>query len=260
MLILKIYTYILTILMILPLLITFPVALTTTGYITFPPVGITFKWFVALLQDDILISSLIHSFWLAIIVSFFSLLIALPFSFALERYKFNGKTFLETFIMGPRMIPQIIYVLGLLFLFVRIGLAETYLGLTISHLVISVPLALKTIGASINSLDKRLEWSGQILGANNFQIFFKIIFPQIKTGLIASFIFTFILSFNNVTMALFLTGIAQRTLPLEMFNRMYIGGVTPTIPAISFTLAIFGVVIFIITDKVIGVFKFMGGG
>jgi len=258
--ILRIYAYILTILMVLPLIVTFPVALTTTGYITFPPVGITFQWFTKLLQDHLLLSSLSRSFWLAIIVSMLSVIIALPINYAIERYKFSGKNLIETFLMGPRMIPQIIFVLGLLFLFIQIGLAETYLGLVISHIVISVPLAFRTLSASVNSLDKRLEWSGQILGANSFEILYRIIFPQIKTGLIASFIFTFILSFNNVTMALFLTGIGNRTLPLEIFNRMYIGGITPTVPAISFLLAIFGVVIFIITDRLVGVFKYMGGG
>jgi len=257
---LKGYSYILAVIMVLPLLITFPVALTTTGYVTFPPVGLTFKWFTALLQDSTLISALNRSFFLASIVSLLSIVFALPMNFALERYKFSGKAFLETFITGPRMIPQIIFVLGLLFFFTKIGLAETYLGLIISHLLISVPLAYRTLSASVHSLDKRLEWSGQILGANNLQIIYKIIFPQIKTGLIAAFIFSFILSFNNVTMALFLSGIALRTLPLEMFNRMYIGGVTPTIPALSFVLAIAGLIIYIITDRVVGVFKYMGGG
>ena len=83
--------------------------------------------------------------------------------------------------------------------------------------------------------------------------------PQLKTGLIAAFIFTFILSFNNVTMALFLSGIGQRTLPVEMFTRMYVGGMTPVIPAISFALAVVGVVLFIILDRTIGVYKFLAG-
>ena len=73
--------------------------------------------------------------------------------------------------------------------------------------------------------------------------------PQLKTGLIAAFIFTFILSFNNVTLALFLSGFGQRTLPVEMFQRMNVGGMTPVIPAISFVLAMVGVVLFIILDR-----------
>ncbi|MBA7576774.1 hypothetical protein ES708_18616 [subsurface metagenome] len=257
---LRIYTYILTIIIVTPLLITFPAALTTTKYLTFPPIGFTFKWFIGLMQDEILIESLMRSLLLAIIVSFISILIALPLSFAFERYKLPRKNFIETFFMGPRMIPQIIFVLGLLIFYTKLGIVETYLGLVISHLVIGIPLAFRTLSVSVNSLDKRLEWSAQILGANNLQILIKIIFPQIKTGLIASFIFTFILSFNNVTMALFLTSIGKRTLPIEMFNRMYISGIGPEIPAISFLLSIVGLIIFIVADRTVGVYKYMSGG
>jgi len=77
--------------------------------------------------------------------------------------------------------------------------------------------------------------------------------------MIAAFIFAFILSFNNVTMALFLSGIGQRTLPVEMFTRMYVGGMTPAIPAIAFLLAIAGVILFILLDRTIGVFKYLAG-
>jgi len=62
-----------------------------------------------------------------------------------------------------------------------------------------------------------------------------------------------------VTMALFLSGIGQRTLPVEMFTRMYVGGMTPAIPAIAFLLAIAGVILFILLDRTIGVFKYLAG-
>jgi putative spermidine/putrescine transport system permease protein len=86
-----------------------------------------------------------------------------------------------------------------------------------------------------------------------------VIAPQLKTGLIASLIFTFILSFNNVTLALFLSGFGERTLPVEMFQRMNVGGMTPVIPALSFVLALIGVVLFVALDRTIGVYRFLAG-
>lgn len=77
--------------------------------------------------------------------------------------------------------------------------------------------------------------------------------------MIASLIFGFMLSFNNVTLALFLSGIGQRTLPVEMFNRMYVGGMTPAIPAVAFALAVGGSAIFIVLDRTIGVYRFLAG-
>jgi putative spermidine/putrescine transport system permease protein len=89
--------------------------------------------------------------------------------------------------------------------------------------------------------------------------FVRVVLPQLKTGMIAAAIFGFVLSFNNVTLALFLSGIGQRTLPVEMFNRMYVGGMTPVIPAIAFVLALCGVVLFVVLDRTVGVFRYLGG-
>jgi ABC-type spermidine/putrescine transport system permease subunit II len=257
---LRLYVYIVVIIMVLPILITLPVSLTTTGYMTFPPVGFTLGWFKKCFQDRILVDSLIRSVNLAIISSVVAVFIALLSSFAVERGEFHGKNLVETFFAGPRMIPLIIFVLALLIFYEWLGLAETFLGLTLSHLIISLPFAFRALLVSVSALDRRLEWSAQILGANAIQTFLRVTLPQIKTGMIAAFIFTFILSFNNVTMALFLSGVGRRTLPVEMFQRLHVGGITPKIPAISFALSIIGVLLFFIADKTVGVFKYLGGG
>jgi len=177
-----------------------------------------------------------------------------------ERTVFKGKNAVETLFIGPKMIPLIIYVLALLIFYEKIGLSETFSGLLLSHIIICLPFSFRTLLVGVASLDRRLEWSAEILGANKLQTFFRVILPQMKTGMIASFIFTFILSFNNVTMALFISGIGKRTLPVEMFQRLHVGGITPKIPAISFILSIFGVLLFIIADRTVGVFKYLGGG
>ncbi len=257
---LKVFVYLVVVVMIGPILITVPVAMTTTGYMTFPPVGLTLKWFVSAFQDKILIDSLIRSLNLAIAASLFSILIGLPATFAIERTVFRGKNAVETLFIGPKMIPLIIYVLALLIFYEKIGLSETFFGLMLSHIIICLPFSFRTLLVGVASLDRRLEWSAEILGADKFQTFFRVVLPQMKTGMIATFIFTFILSFNNVTMALFISGIGKRTFPVEMFQRLHVGGITPKIPAISFILSIFGVLLFIIADRTVGVFRYLGGG
>jgi putative spermidine/putrescine transport system permease protein len=196
---------------------------------------------------------------LALCAALVAILIALPCAFVIQRARLPGNEILETWITAPRMIPQIALALALLAYFETIGIAETFLGLVISHLVITIPFAFRTILVGVSTLDRRLESSSAILGATQFYTFRRVILPQLKTGLIAAFIFTFILSFNNVTLALFLSGFGQRTLPVEMFQRMAVGGMTPVIPAISFVLAIVGVTMFIILDRTIGVYRFLAG-
>lgn len=256
---LRIFVYFIVALMMLPVLITFPVALTSIARISFPPVGVSGRWFMAIFGDDVLLASIVRSFWLAIAAAIVAIIVALPCAFVIQRGKLRGRAFLETLITGPRMIPQIVFALALLAYFETLGLAETFAGLVIAHLVITVPFAFRTLLVSVATMDKRLESSSDILGATPFQTFRYVMAPQLKTGLIAAFIFTFILSFNNVTLALFLSGFGQRTLPVEMFQRMNVGGMTPVIPAISFLLALVGVVLFIVLDRTVGVYRFLAG-
>jgi len=76
---------------------------------------------------------------------------------------------------------------------------------------------------------------------------------------VAALMFSFMISFTNFTMALFLAGVGKTTLPVEMFDRLYVAGMTPAIPAMSFLLGVLGVVMFI-ADRTIGVYKYFGGG
>lgn len=257
---LKLFVYVVTVVMIVPILITFPVAVTTTGYLTFPPVGFTMQWFSAAFTDVVLVQSLVRSVTLALVSAFFAVVVALLAAFAVHRGRVRGTNVIETLFTSPKMVPQIIFVLALLVFYEAIGLAETFTGLVLSHLVVTIPFAFRTVLVNVASLDRRLEWSAEILGASRTQTFLRVILPQLKTGLIAAYIFSFITSFTNVTLALFLSGIGERTLPVEMFQRMYVGGINPTIPALSFILAVAGLVLFIVADRTVGVFKYLGGG
>lgn len=257
---LKIYAYGVAMVMALPILITLPVAVTTKGYITFPPVGYTLRWFAQAFQDGVLVESLKRSVDLALASSIVAVALGLPASFVVERQQFRGRDAIETLFTGPQMVPQIILVLGLLIFYHGIGLSATFTGLLLSHVIISLPFAFRTLLASVATLDRRLEWSAAILGASRVQTLVYVVFPQMKTGIIAAFLFTFMISFTNFTMALFLAAVGKTTLPVEMFNRLYVAGMTPAIPALSFLLGLLGLAIFVAADRTIGVYKYLGGG
>ena len=252
--------YLIVALMLLPVLIIIPAALTTAPHISFPPVGIGLRWFAAVLEDSILLQSVGRSFWLAATAAVLGVVIAMPAAFAFERGSFRGRHAMELLLTGPRMIPQIVLALGLLIWLEHLGLAATSPGLLAAHLVLTVPYAFSTLLVSVATLDRRLEWSSEVLGATPLQTFCRVVLPQLKTGVIAALIFGFILSFNNVTLALFISDIGQRTMPVELFNRMYIGGMTPVIPAFAVLLALCGVVVFVVLDLKVGVFRYLAGG
>jgi putative spermidine/putrescine transport system permease protein len=252
------FVYLVVLMMVLPTLVTLSVAVTTTDFVTFPPAGFSMKWFLAIPGDAPLLASLWRSFMLAAVVSLLTLAIAIPCALAIGgRGDGAPDRLLETLVAAPQMVPQIVLVLGLLLFYEMAGLAESFTGLVISHLLFALPFALRTLMVSVMSLDKRLAWSSAILGAGPVRTFIMVIVPQIKTGIIATCIFAFILSFHNVTMALFLSGVGVRTFPVEMYYRMYIGGMAPVVPAIASLTAVVGVALFVVLDRKIGLFKFL---
>lgn len=260
MFILRCLVYVVVTLMLAPVIVCIPVALTSGGTIAFPPPGFSLNWFSEILSDTILIAAAERSLVLALVVAVLSILFALPCAFVIGRKAFQGRTATEVAILSPRMVPQIAFSLAVLIFFERIGVAGSDGGLMVAYLVASIPFAYRTLGVGISGLDVRLERSSAILGATYIRTLFLVIFPQLKPSLIAAFIFSFILTFNNVTIALFLSGIGERTLPVEMFHRMYVGGMTPIIPAISVLLATFGVIVFVIVDRTVGFGKYWGSG
>lgn len=258
-LVLRAFVYLVVVVMVLPIAMCLSVAVTSSGYVSFPPKGISLRWFDAMIHDGILLDAILRSLALAVTAAVCAILISLPCTFAVERGRLRFRGGVETAITSPRMIPQIVFVLALLIYFEGIGLAETFFGLLMAHLLITLPFAFRTLLVSVSTLDRRLEWSSAILGASPARTFALVVMPQLKTAMIAAFIFAFILSFNNVTMGLFLSAVGERTLPVEMFNRMYVGGMTPVVPAVSAVLAVIGVALFIALDRTIGVFKYLAG-
>ena len=125
---LRIFVYAVVGLMLLPVLITFPVALTAVPRISFPPTGLSGRWFMAILSDDVLLSSMVRSFWLAVAAAIVAIVIALPCAFVIQRGKFRGRDVIETIITGPRMIPQIVLALALLIYFETIGERDVLVG------------------------------------------------------------------------------------------------------------------------------------
>ncbi len=258
--VLRVYAYAVAAVMVLPILMTLPASVTTTAYMTFPPVGFTLAWFPKAFRDGALVASLVRSVDIAFVSAVVAVAAGLAAAFAVERHAFRGRDLVETLFTGPQMVPQIILVLGLLIFYHSMGLSGTLLGLLFSHVIIALPFAFRTLLVSVATLDRRLEWSAAILGANRRQILWRVVFPQMKTGMIAALIFSFMSSFTNFTMALFLAGVGKTTLPVEMFNRLYVAGMTPAIPAMSFLLGLLGVVIFVAADRTLGVYKYLGGG
>jgi ABC-type spermidine/putrescine transport system permease subunit II len=165
----------------------------------------------------------------------------------LVRKQFFGKGAVFAFLVSPIITPHIILAISLFYLFARLHLLGTYLGLILGHTVVTMPYVIVTVMAVIKNYDLRLDQAAWTLGAGKLQTLWFITFPIIKGGLIAAFMFAFIISFDELTMAIYLTGGEFSTLPKQMWVDA-IMRVNPTLAAVATVMLLFMTTIILVAE------------
>lgn len=126
--------------------------------------------------------------------------------------------------------------------------AGTSLGLVLGHSILAIPYVAVTVMAVLKTYDERLDLAAWSLGASKLATLRLITFPMIRAGLISAFLFAFITSFDELTIALFVTGGLASTLPKQMWDDAILK-VTPTLASVSTLLLIFVTGIIILAER-----------
>lgn len=145
------------------------------------------------------------------------LLIGLPASYAVARYKMQS---LALMILVMRMIPTIIFMLPLFLIYQRLDLIDTHLGLILSHLILTLPLVIWIMISFFEDIPQEVEDSAKVDGCTRFGVFWRIALPLSLPGIVVTTILAFITSWNNFIFVLILGGNNTTTLPLAVFNFM----------------------------------------
>ena len=144
-----------------------------------------------------------------------SLPLATAMAYAFARFATGGLP-LRLFVLASQMLPPVILVLPIYTLFQMTGLINTYAGLIIAHLTISIPFLAWMLVAFFQGDIEQLEQAARVDGATRFQAFLRIAVPVAAPGLLAAGLLSFILSWNEFLFALILTGKATNTLPVGL--------------------------------------------
>jgi ABC-type spermidine/putrescine transport system permease subunit I len=215
-----------------------PVSFTTDALIEWPPKFYSLRWYQAYFDSPTWMAATVRSLAVATAAAFLAMLVGAPAAFVLARQRMRGKTAAMAFILSPLIIPRIIIAIALFYFYARIGLVGSSLGLVLGHAVLAVPYVVVTVMAVLKNYDERLDQAAASLGANRRQTLWHITFPLIRTGLIAAFLFAFITSFDELTIALFVSGGLATTLPKQMWDDALLK-VNPTLAAVSTLLLVF---------------------
>jgi putative spermidine/putrescine transport system permease protein len=226
--------------LIVPILIIFPLAVSPSNYVSFPPTGVSMRWFSALFSDPGWLASLKMSVEVALLSTAFSTLLALAVALALVRADFRGKRIVYAVILLPMIVPSIITSIAVFFFFSAIGM-PSFAGIVIGHVALAIPVATIILSATLQGFDIRLEQAAQSLGASPLTALRRITLPIIGPGIAAAAIFAFLSSFDELLVAVFLSEPNRQTLPVRIWNAVQFQ-LDPTIAAVSSLLIVFSII------------------
>lgn len=210
----------------------------------FPQKGFSTFWYQKFLTDENWTQPTLFSIKLALITTFVSLFIGIMASFALVRGVLPGKEVIHIILISPMMIPVIIVAFAVYGMYAKLRLIGTTVGMVIAHTILCIPYVILIITANLYRFDQTLEMAARNLGANALKTFIYVNLPLIRPGIIAAGILTFVISFDELIMAMFLIGTTKMTLPLQMFTEIQMR-INPVVAAAStiFIMSAMGTII-----------------
>lgn len=241
-----------------------PIAVVLIGSFTagdsvvFPPQGLSLRWYVTLVRGH---ADLVEAFWvsleLAIASAALSTALGLLAAFALVRYDFVGRQPVTLLFLSPLLVPSIVIGIAMLQFLSRIGLGFHPAGLLLAHVVLTLPFTIRLIVASLLGLDPTLEFAARSLGAGRLAVFRRITLPLIRPGVVSGFIFAFIVSFENVTVSLFLVSPELVTLPVRIFGYIE-NSPTPVVTVASALLLFTSAILIALLQRLVGIDRLWG--
>lgn len=216
-----------------PVLVVIPVALTDRDYLSLPQDGLSLDHFRSLLDWRAgWLPAILTSFAIAILSSLIATAVATAYAIGAWVYVGRWPGILRVILLSPLIIPPVIYAVGMVRLWSRLSLLDSWVGVTIGHVVLALPLAVLAIGASLSNLDPRLVQAARSLGARPLTVFGGVIVPNIIPGMVAGGILAFIVSWDEITVTLFITSRRLVTLPRKIWTSIA-DAVDPALAAIA---------------------------
>lgn len=235
--------------LIAPILAIIPLSFNSSSILSYPLEGFSTEWYAKLFVDDRWWNAIRNS----LIVAAATVAIATPLgTFAavgLSKVTFRGKPLVVAALMSPMIVPTIITAVGIYFMFSKLGLANSLTGLVLAHVALAVPFVVITVSASVAQLDPVLLRAASSLGAGAVTSFRVVTLPLILPGVISGAIFAFTTSFDEVVVAVLLTGPEQRTLPRELLSGTR-ENLDPSVMAIATLLVLFSTALLLVFNAI----------
>jgi len=215
-----------------PTLIVIPMSFSDSLYLEFPPETWSTRWYEHYFGSPEWMSATATSFMAA----FLTMLLATPLgvmaAYGLHTSQMKLGRLVFVLLITPMMVPLILVAIGAFYVYVKLKVLYTLGGLVLAHSMLALPLVLIVIASALKSYDMNQEMAARSLGAPRWTAFLTITLPQIRFAVITAALLSFLTSFDEVVVAMFISGGDNSTLTRNMFNALR-DQIDPTIASIS---------------------------
>ncbi len=226
-----------------------------TVVLRFPPDGFTLRWYESFFAQPRLVAGVWNSLVVATVSTAVAVGLGVPAAYGLVRSDLPGRGVLMAFLLSPLNLPGLILALGILMFVARLVqplVDVTLVGgrapLMAAHLIVTLPWVVRTVAASLETVDTAPEDAARGLGATPLQTFWLVTLPAIRPGVVAGAIFAFIVSFGNFALSLFFSSGEVVTLPVAIFE--YVDQFQdPTVAAVSSVVIVATTLVVLVADR-----------
>ncbi|RDG35479.1 ABC transporter permease [Streptomyces corynorhini] len=223
-------------------------SLNSTSSLSFPPSGLSLRWYGEVLSSQDWLVSFRLSGVLVLLVVLTTVTIGTLAGYGLVRGDFPGRGVLSGLALAPLMVPEIIIALGLLYYFQGLGLVNTLPGLWLAHSLVALPFVIRTVMVSAQALDPTLERAAATLGAGRARTFLTVTLPLLRPGILAGAVFAAVTSLGEVAVSALVSGSNTTTVPVRIFSAVQFQ-LDPSVAAVSTLLMLASVLVLVAVDR-----------
>lgn len=244
---LYVFCIITMILLVAPTLIVIPMSFSESQYLEFPPKEWSLRWYEHYFASQAWMSATFTSLKAATLTMIVATPIGVLAAYGLHTSNLKYARIAFVILITPMMIPVILIAIGSFYTFVKLKILYTMTGLVMAHSVLAIPLVIIVTASALKTYDMNQELAARSLGAPRWKAFLHITLPQIRFTVITCALLSFLTSFDEVVIAMFISGGDNSTLTRNMFNALR-DQIDPTIASISTILILITTVLMLLAQ------------
>jgi putative spermidine/putrescine transport system permease protein len=209
----------------------------------FPPPGYSLRWYAHFFTRTEWVTAAWNSLIVAVLTTLIATVLGTMAALGLVRGRFPGRQLATAVFLTPLVVPVIVTAVAVYGFYARLRLVGTVWGLVMGHTVLALPFVIINVSAVLQGMDWRIEQAARSLGAGPFRAFALVTLPLIRPGILAGALFAFVASFDDLVIALFVSGTRAVTLPVRMWSGIQFE-LNPTVAAVSTMLILISILAF----------------